>query len=118
VLQTVLVEIEEVLNPKPLGYVSSNVTDVPDPVTNSLLMGHPDVSLLYPKYVLLSCRRWRRLATGRPLLETVLSTPPTNPAEPPEIEHRMGKPSDGFDGHDQLPLPVASWEDFPNHPRT
>jgi len=39
VLYTVLVEIEEMLNSKPLGYVSSNLSD-PDPITpNILLMG-------------------------------------------------------------------------------
>lgn len=39
VLRTVLIEIEGILNSKPLGYVSSDVAD-PDPVTpNSLLMG-------------------------------------------------------------------------------
>ncbi len=39
VLRTVLVEIEGILNSRPLGYVSSDIAD-PDPVTpNSLLMG-------------------------------------------------------------------------------
>ncbi|KAL1269203.1 hypothetical protein QQF64_031492 [Cirrhinus molitorella] len=45
VLRTVLVEIEGILNSKPLGYTSSDVAD-PDPVTpNMLLMGRPDSSL-------------------------------------------------------------------------
>lgn len=62
VLRTVLIEIEGILNSKPLGYVSSDVAD-PDPVTpNLLLMGRPDPSLpqvLYPESELLSRRRWR-----------------------------------------------------------
>ncbi|KAL1250707.1 hypothetical protein QQF64_018503 [Cirrhinus molitorella] len=45
VLRTVLVEVEGILNSKPLGYVSSDVAD-PDPVTpNLLLMGRRDASL-------------------------------------------------------------------------
>lgn len=45
VLRTVLVEVEGILNSKPLGYTSSDVAD-PDPVTpNLLLMGRPDPSL-------------------------------------------------------------------------
>ncbi len=51
VLRTILIEVENVLNSRPLGYVSSDVAD-PDPVTpNSLLMGRPDSSLppvVYP----------------------------------------------------------------------
>lgn len=62
VLRTVLVEVEGILNSKPLGYVSSDVND-PDPVTpNCLLMGRPDGSLpqvVYPKEELLSRRRWK-----------------------------------------------------------
>ncbi len=62
VLRTVLVEVENILNSKPLGYVSSNVAD-PDPVTpNLLLMGRLDNSLpavIYPKEEGLSRRRWR-----------------------------------------------------------
>ncbi|XP_039516158.1 uncharacterized protein LOC120470642, partial [Pimephales promelas] len=62
VLRTVLIEIEGILNSKPLGYVSSDVAD-PDPVTpNLLVMGRPDPSLpqvLYPESELLSRRRWR-----------------------------------------------------------
>lgn len=39
VLCTVLIEVEGILNSKPLGYVSSDVADI-DPVTpNMLLMG-------------------------------------------------------------------------------
>ncbi|KAL0147388.1 hypothetical protein M9458_057315, partial [Cirrhinus mrigala] len=52
VLQTVLAEIEGILNSKPLGYTSSDASD-PDPVTpNCLLMGRPDASLpltVYPE---------------------------------------------------------------------
>lgn len=62
VLRTVLVEIEGILNSRPLGYVSSDIAD-PDPVTpNSLLMGRPDSSLpqvVYPESDLLSRKRWR-----------------------------------------------------------
>lgn len=62
VLRTVLVEIEGILNSKPLGYVSSDVADA-DPVTpNSLLMGRPDSSLpqvVYPESEMLSRKRWR-----------------------------------------------------------
>ncbi|KAL0151955.1 hypothetical protein M9458_052762 [Cirrhinus mrigala] len=62
VLQTVLAEIEGILNSKPLGYTSSDASD-PDPVTpNCLLMGRPDASLpltVYPESELVSRRRWR-----------------------------------------------------------
>ncbi len=62
VLRTVLIEIEGILNSKPLGYVSSDVADV-DPVTSNLLiMGQHDASLplvSYPDSDLLSKRRWR-----------------------------------------------------------
>ncbi|XP_062392175.1 uncharacterized protein LOC134080001 [Sardina pilchardus] len=62
VLLTVLLEVELILNSKPLGYVSADVADA-DPVTpNSLLMGRPDGSLpqvVYPETELLSRRRWR-----------------------------------------------------------
>ena len=61
VLHTVLVEVEGILNSKPLGYVSSDVAD-PDPVTpNMLLMGRRDASLPQAEYVPdgLSKRRWR-----------------------------------------------------------
>lgn len=44
VLLTVLLEVEAIINSKPLGYVSSDIADI-DPVTpNSLLMGRPDGS--------------------------------------------------------------------------
>ncbi|XP_075343516.1 uncharacterized protein LOC142401954 [Odontesthes bonariensis] len=62
VLRTVLVEVEGILNSKPLGYVPSDVSD-PDPVTpNCLLMGRPNGSLpqvVYPKEEILSRRRWK-----------------------------------------------------------
>lgn len=62
VLRTVLIEIEGILNSKPLGYTSSDIAD-PDPVTpNALLMGRRDASLpqvVYPESDLLSRRRWR-----------------------------------------------------------
>ena len=62
VLLTVLLEVEALLNAKPLGYVSADIADV-DPITpNSLLMGRPDGSLpqvVYPESEILSRRRWR-----------------------------------------------------------
>ncbi|XP_057688209.1 uncharacterized protein LOC130913548 [Corythoichthys intestinalis] len=62
VLLTVLLEVESILNSKPLGYVSSDVADI-DPVTpNTLLMGRPDGSLpqvVYPETETLSRKRWR-----------------------------------------------------------
>ncbi|XP_026094149.1 uncharacterized protein LOC113066497 [Carassius auratus] len=62
VMYTVLVEIEGILNSKPLGYSSSDISDL-DPITpNSLLMGRPDSSLppvIYPESELISQRRWR-----------------------------------------------------------
>ncbi|XP_038045171.1 uncharacterized protein LOC119719752 [Patiria miniata] len=62
VLRTVLIEVEGILNSKPLGYVSSNVAD-PDPVTpNLLLMGRHDATLpqvVYPARDLLGRRRWK-----------------------------------------------------------
>lgn len=60
VLLTFLVEVEGILNAKPLGYVSS---DLADPVTPSmLLMGRRDASLPQVSYATdtLSKRRWRR----------------------------------------------------------
>lgn len=63
VLHTVLIEIEGILNSKPLGYVSSNIAAL-DPVTpNLLLMGRPDSSLpqvMYPATELIGRRRWRQ----------------------------------------------------------
>ncbi len=62
VLMTVLLEVEAILNSKPLGYVSSYVADA-DPVTpNCLLMGRPDESLphvVYPESEMLSRHHWR-----------------------------------------------------------
>lgn len=62
VLQTVLVEVEGILNAKPLGYVSSDLAD-PDPITPSiLLMGRYDASLpqvIYDSNDTLGNRRWR-----------------------------------------------------------
>nr|XP_024661744.1 uncharacterized protein LOC106674801 [Maylandia zebra] len=62
VLRTVLIEIEGILNSKPLGYVSSDIADI-DPVTpNLLLMGRHDSSLPLVSYSdsdLLGRRRWR-----------------------------------------------------------
>ncbi|XP_027861387.1 uncharacterized protein LOC114137071 [Xiphophorus couchianus] len=62
ILQTVLIEIEGMLNSKPLGYVSSDLAD-PDPITpNLLLMGRLDPSLpqvLYHDSELIGQRHWR-----------------------------------------------------------
>nr|XP_061832460.1 uncharacterized protein LOC133616862 [Nerophis lumbriciformis] len=61
VLLTLLIEVEGILNAKPLGYVSSDVAD-PDPVTPSmLLMGRQDASLPQVTYApdTLTRRRWR-----------------------------------------------------------
>ncbi|KAM9735349.1 uncharacterized protein ACNS7B_014625 [Menidia menidia] len=62
VLRTVLIEVEGILNSKPLGYVSSDVADA-DPVTpNLLLMGRLDPSLpqaVYEESELLSRKRWK-----------------------------------------------------------
>lgn len=62
VLSTVLVEVEGILNSKPLGYVSLDISDV-DPITpNLLLMGWRDASLpqaLYGTRELLGKRSWR-----------------------------------------------------------
>lgn len=62
VLYMVLVEVEGILNAKPLGYVSANAAD-PDPVTpHVLLMGRRDSSLpqaLYDSSSILGTRRWR-----------------------------------------------------------
>lgn len=63
VLRTVLIEVEVILNSKPLGYVSANISDV-DPITpNHLLMGQPSSSLpqvVYQDSERLSRRRWRQ----------------------------------------------------------
>ncbi|XP_061915788.1 uncharacterized protein LOC133658143 [Entelurus aequoreus] len=61
VLLTTLIEVEGIMNAKPLGYLSSDASD-PDPVTpNLLLMGRHDSSL--PQAIYDPCglgkRRWR-----------------------------------------------------------
>lgn len=60
VLLTLLIEVEGILNAKPLGYVSSDIAD-PDPVTpNMLLMGRRDASLPQVSYAPDTLtRRWR-----------------------------------------------------------
>ncbi|CAL9695893.1 unnamed protein product [Knipowitschia caucasica] len=61
VLMTTLVEVEGIMNSKPLGYLSSDASD-PDPVTpNLLLMGRHDASLPQAVYDPgdLGRRRWR-----------------------------------------------------------
>ncbi|XP_067303718.1 uncharacterized protein [Pseudorasbora parva] len=62
VLQTTLLEVEAILNTKPLGYTSSSVADVDAVTPNVLLMGRLDgalPSVVYPKSEGLSRRRWR-----------------------------------------------------------
>ena len=50
ILLTLLIEVEGILNAKPLGYVSSDIAD-PEPVTpNMLLMGRRDASLPQVSY--------------------------------------------------------------------
>ena len=60
---TVLIEVEGIINSKPLGYTSSDIAD-PDPITpNMLLMGrrHPSTpQVIYADSELLSRRRWRQ----------------------------------------------------------
>lgn len=62
VLLTALIEVEGLLNSKPLGYASSDVAD-PDPITpNLLLMGRRDAALpqpIYGPHDALSNRRWK-----------------------------------------------------------
>ncbi|KAL0199224.1 hypothetical protein M9458_007764, partial [Cirrhinus mrigala] len=62
VLRTVFIEVEGILNSKPIGYTSSDIAN-PDPVTpNILLMGRRDASLpqvVHQDFELLSRRRWR-----------------------------------------------------------
>jgi transposase InsO family protein len=61
VLSTILVEVEGILNSKPLGYASTDVADI-DPITpNLLLMGRRDASLPQVAYAPgdMGRRRWR-----------------------------------------------------------
>ncbi|KAL0171405.1 hypothetical protein M9458_031716, partial [Cirrhinus mrigala] len=62
VLRTVLIEVEGILNSKPLGYTSSDVADL-DPITPyCFLIGRRDASLpqvIYQESEMLSRRRWR-----------------------------------------------------------
>lgn len=62
VLLTVLLEVEAIVNSKPLGYVSADIVDI-DPVTpKSLLMERLDGLLphvVYPKTDILNRCRWR-----------------------------------------------------------
>lgn len=62
VLLTVLIEVQGILNFKPLGYATSDIVD-PDPITpNLLLMGRRDASLpqaVYHNSNLLGHRRWK-----------------------------------------------------------
>lgn len=62
VIRTVLIEVEGILNSKPLGYISSAPAD-PDPITpNILLMGRRDASLPQATFASTSfvgTRRWR-----------------------------------------------------------
>ncbi|KAL1277556.1 hypothetical protein QQF64_024229 [Cirrhinus molitorella] len=62
VLRTVLIEVEGILNSKPLGHTSSDVADL-DPITPyCFLIGRRDPSLpqvIYQESEMLSRRRWR-----------------------------------------------------------
>lgn len=62
VLRTVIIEVEEILNSRPLGYLSSSLAD-PEPVTpNLLLMGRLEAALpqvIYTDTRHLGTRRWR-----------------------------------------------------------
>ena len=62
VLRTLLIDIEGILNSKPLGYVSSDAADL-DPITpNMLLMGRRDPSsppVIYDERERLRRRKWR-----------------------------------------------------------
>lgn len=62
VFNTVLVEIEAILNSKPLGYVSSDVADL-DPITpSSLLVGQRETALplaVYASTETIGRRQWR-----------------------------------------------------------
>jgi hypothetical protein len=64
VLRTVPIEVEGILNSKPLGYLSADIAD-PDPVTpNMILMGRRDASLPHAMYAdtnLVGRRRWRHI---------------------------------------------------------
>lgn len=65
VLYTALVEVEGILNSKPLGYVSADVADL-DPITpNILLMGRRDAALPQVVYAPagMGRRRWRHCQT-------------------------------------------------------
>ncbi|XP_052418883.1 uncharacterized protein LOC127963166 [Carassius gibelio] len=62
VLRTVLLEVEAILNTKPLGYTSANIADLDAITPNILLMGRLDGALpqvVYNKSEGLSRRRWR-----------------------------------------------------------
>lgn len=78
VILTVLIEVEGILNSKPLGYTVSNVADI-NPVTpNYLLIGWPDNSLppvVYTATELTGRRRWRQ------------SPPDHNPPSQPGIDN-------------------------------
>ncbi|KAL0161393.1 hypothetical protein M9458_045118 [Cirrhinus mrigala] len=82
VLMTVLLEVEAILNSKPLGYVSSDMADA-DPVTpSSLLMGRPDGSLpqvIYLESEMLSRRRWRHSQILADLDSSVITFPACRP---------------------------------------
>ncbi|XP_073771200.1 uncharacterized protein [Danio rerio] len=61
VLHTILVEVEGIIDSKPLGYVSADIAD-PDPITpNMLLMGRRDAFLPQAVYApeTIGRRRWR-----------------------------------------------------------
>lgn len=62
VLRTVLLEVEVILNSKPLGYTSSSVADEDPVMPNVLSMGRPDGAVpevVYPMDKGLTRKRWR-----------------------------------------------------------
>ncbi|XP_057679968.1 uncharacterized protein LOC130908509 isoform X2 [Corythoichthys intestinalis] len=78
VLHTILVEVEGILNSKPLGYVSADVADL-DPITpNILLMGRRDATL--PQAVYAPTRqKWRKSTGNLQENAVVLIVDPTLP---------------------------------------
>lgn len=98
VLHTVLVEVEGILNSKPLGYVSSDLAD-PDPVTpNVLLMGSRMLPFLRPSTVKVTssadvngvtARSWL-INSGQPSFATI--SPTFKPGKNGELTRRTWTP--------------------------
>ncbi|KAL1264141.1 hypothetical protein QQF64_004496 [Cirrhinus molitorella] len=121
VLQTVLVEIEGILNSKPLGYTSSNASD-PDPITpNCLLMGRPDTSL--PRQYTLS-PSWSADADGataRYLRTNSGGTISNSTSQLPRALWPVGKVSEVYPGADtRVRTDKVQWSEIgrPHLPET